>query len=671
MGLLAEAWERRSTSGLQNPKNWLFDALGGTRTATGKRVDVDSSLQIAAVWSSVRLISESAASLPLVTYERMEPRGKRRAFGHPIYPILHDMVNERQTSFEWVETSVAHLNLRGNTYSWIDRDNGARVKALWILNPVHMKVFALPGGDILYSWEAPGLPPLRALAGSGDILHVRGFNAGDGLIGLSPISMARESLGVALAAEEYGARFFANSTTPSGVLEHPNSLDEPGIERLRASLASFRSLENKHKTLILEEGMKWNTIGISPEDAQMLETRKFQISEIARWFRVPPHMIGDLEKATFSNIEQQGIDFVRHTMRPWLVRIEKALKRDLLLPKERATYFSEFNVDGLLRGDSETRAKAHALGRQWGWLSVNDILEIENRNPIEGGDTYMEPMNMIPAGVAQDPASAPPRPPPSQEDRAASVDNRELRAERSVNLRREIGKALRPVFREAALGVVRAEQRKLSKPIAAIGGEDEAAVPKLKAITERFYESEGELATFARKHLEPKYRALADAIAPIALEEAESDVERDLEPLCDKLARSFAERHAAESRRRLGRLFEEHAQDDDALKASLEEELGNWEEVRPDTIAAVETVKAKSAIARNLFVAAGVLQIRWVTFGESCPICDSLNGKVVGIEQPFASQGSEVGPQGRAIKPRTDIFHGPIHDGCDCDVAIG
>lgn len=675
MGLISAAYqERAATSGIQNPSNWLFDALGGSKTASGKRVDVDTAMTLSAVWAAIRLLSESAASLPLVTYERLQPRGKRRKPDHPAFSVLHDNTTERQTAFEWVETTMAHLCLRGNSWSWIERDNASRVTALWILDPRHMKVFPLPGGDILFSWEPPDVPPLRALAGSGDMLHVRGFNAGNGLLGVSPITFARESLGVGLAAEEYGARFFSNSTTPSGVLEHPKELSDAGIQRLTASLNNFRSLENKHKNLILEEGMQWKTIGVSPEDAQMLETRKFQVSEVARWFRVPPHMIADLEKATFSNIESQGMDFIRHTMRPWLIRIEKSIQRDVLLPKERRTIFVEFLVDALLRGDSETRSKSYASGRQWGYLSVNDIREMENQNPIEGGDEYLTPLNMVGSGSDGGTEPPPPAPAPTasrsaEDPERAAHEARELRSARSLKLRKSIGEAMRPVFRDAARSIVRAEKRKLSKAIAGVT-EGDTGVEKLGAIIERYYESEGDLSTFAFKQIDPAYRALGESIAPVALDEAESDVEKDLEPLCESLARSFAERHAAESRRRLQAVMADNQRDTEAMRAALDSELENWDEVRTETIARVETVKSKSAIARTIFIAAGVLQIRWVTFGENCPICDSLSGKVVGVEHNFAGQGTEVGPEGASIKTRTNITHPPIHDGCDCDITV-
>jgi HK97 family phage portal protein len=226
------------------------------------------------------------------------------------------------------------------------------------------------------------------------VLHIPGLGF-DGLLGYSPIAMAREAVGLAMATEEFGARFYNQNAQPGIVLKHPNRLSNEARDNLRKSWEdSHRGLDKAHKAAILEEGMSLEKIGIPPDDAQFLETRKFQRSEIASFFHIPPHMIGDLDKATFSNIEQQSLEFVVYTMRPWLVRWEQAINQKLILQEN---YFSEFLVDGLLRGDIAARYSAYAVGRQWGWLSANDVRELENMNPIDGGDTYLTPLNMLPA----------------------------------------------------------------------------------------------------------------------------------------------------------------------------------------------------------------------------------------------------------------------------------
>lgn len=229
------------------------------------------------------------------------------------------------------------------------------------------------------------------------MLHIPGLGF-DGLVGYSPIAMAKNAIGMAIACEEYGAKFFANGAAPGGVLEHPGTIKDP--QRVRESWQStFGGSGNANKIAVLEEGMKYTPIGISPEQAQFLETRKFQINEIARIFRVPPHMVGDLEKSSFSNIEQQSLEFVKYTLDPWVIRWEQSIQRSLLSSDEKAAYFVKFNLEGLLRGDYQSRMNGYAIGRQNGWMSANDIRELENLDRIpaeDGGDLYLINGNMLP-----------------------------------------------------------------------------------------------------------------------------------------------------------------------------------------------------------------------------------------------------------------------------------
>ena len=229
------------------------------------------------------------------------------------------------------------------------------------------------------------------------MLHIPGLGF-DGLVGYSPIAMAKNAIGMAIACEEYGAKFFANGAAPGGVLEHPGTIKDP--QRVRESWQStFGGSGNANKIAVLEEGMKYTPIGISPEQAQFLETRKFQINEIARIFRVPPHMVGDLEKSSFSNIEQQSLEFVKYTLDPWVIRWEQSIQRSLLSKDEKAVYFVKFNLEGLLRGDYQSRMNGYAIGRQNGWMSANDIRELENLDRIpeeDGGDLYLINGNMLP-----------------------------------------------------------------------------------------------------------------------------------------------------------------------------------------------------------------------------------------------------------------------------------
>lgn len=366
------------------------------RTTSGKPVNERTAMQTTAVYACVRILAEAVASLPLHVYEYQDDGGKKLVHDHPLYYLLHDEPNPEMTSFVFRETLMSHLLIWGNAYAQIIRDGAGRVLDLYPLLPDKMEVQRDDRGNIyyVYSRNSDENPMFKEYGNiklkAEDVLHIPGLGF-DGLIGYSPIAMAKNAVGMTLACEEYGASFFANGANPGGVLEHPGVLKDPS--KVRESWNSvYRGVNNAHKIAVLEEGMKYQQIGIPPEEAQFLETRKFQINEIARLYRIPPHMVGDLDKSSFSNIEQQSLEFVKYTLDPWVIRWEQSLQRSLLLPGEKGKYFIKLNVDGLLRGDYQSRMNGYAVGRQNGWFSANDIREMENMNPIpdeEGGNLYL------------------------------------------------------------------------------------------------------------------------------------------------------------------------------------------------------------------------------------------------------------------------------------------
>ena len=353
-------------------------------------------MQTTAVYACVRILAEAIASLPLHVSEYQDDGGKKLVHDHPLYYLLHDEPNPEMTSFVFRETLMSHLLIWGNAYAQIIRDGAGRVLGLYPLLPDKIDVQRDDKGNIyyVYSRNSDENPMFKEYGNiklkAEDVLHIPGLGF-DGLIGYSPIAMAKNAVGMTLACEEYGASFFANGANPGGVLEHPGVLKDPS--KVRESWNSvYRGVNNAHKIAVLEEGMKYQQIGIPPEEAQFLETRKFQINEIARLYRIPPHMVGDLDKSSFSNIEQQSLEFVKYTLDPWVIRWEQSLQRSLLLPGEKGKYFIKLNVDGLLRGDYQSRMNGYAVGRQNGWFSANDIREMENMNPIpdeEGGNMYL------------------------------------------------------------------------------------------------------------------------------------------------------------------------------------------------------------------------------------------------------------------------------------------
>ncbi|PPK44969.1 phage portal protein, HK97 family [Clostridium putrefaciens] len=398
MGILSGIFKSRD-----KPKNRTAGSAYGFflgSTTSGKPVTERTAMQMTAVYSCVRILAEAVAGLPLHLYQYTDNGGKEKAINSPLYFLLHDEPNPEMTSFVFRETLMTHLLLWGNAYAQIIRNGKGEVVALYPLMPNRMSVNRDEMGKLYYSYmiskeDAPNNKGNIVNLNPSDVLHIPGLGF-DGLIGYSPIAMAKNAIGMAIACEEYGAKFFANGAAPGGVLEHPGMLKDP--TRVRESWnATFGGSSNSSKVAVLEEGMKYTPITISPEQAQFLETRKFQINEIARIFRVPPHMVGDLEKSSFSNIEQQSLEFVKYTLDPWVSRWEQAMIRSLLSLSDKKKYFIKFNVDGLLRGDYQSRMSGYATARQNGWMSANDIRELENLDRIsveEGGDLYLINGNM-------------------------------------------------------------------------------------------------------------------------------------------------------------------------------------------------------------------------------------------------------------------------------------
>ena len=362
---------------------------------SGEMVDEKSAMQIATVYACVRLLAESVAQLPLHLYKVSELDGQEKARDHPLYKILYREPNPEMTSFSYWEAVMTHLLLWGNSYSQIVRDGKNNILGLYPLLPENVEIDRTDKGELYfiyhaYTNEVPGETNKDIIFRRDEVLHIPGLSF-NGLVGFSPIAMMKNSLGTTLAVEKYGSAFFKNGAQPAGVLEHPGVLKDPG--KIRENwMNAYGGASNAHKVAVLEEGMQYKPISLPPEDSQFLSTREFGVEEICRIFRVPPHMVQDLKRATFSNIEHQSIDFVVHTLDPWLVRIEKAIVTDLLVEEEKDLFFPKFNVDGLLRGDYKSRMDGYSIGISTGIISPNEARRKENMQPLpedEGGDFHI------------------------------------------------------------------------------------------------------------------------------------------------------------------------------------------------------------------------------------------------------------------------------------------
>jgi len=391
--------KREDYSNISNPANWFIDLVtGGSESSSGVKVNESSALKYTPFWASVRVISGTVAALPFIVYKRLPNGGKIRFAEHSVYHLLHDRPNDYMDAITFIESRQAHVLTYGNGFAEIQRDRGGRPIALWPLLPD--KTFRKIGPDGTPYYEIHSLTGEINYLPDYNVLHIKGLGF-DGYTGYDVVAYHKEAIGYGVAVKSYGARFFKNDASPGGVLEHPTKLSDKAFENLKKTwFSEHGGLKQAHRMQILEEGMKWTATGIEPQHAQSLQIQKYTVDDCSRIFNIPPHKIGSLERATYSNIEEQNIDFVTSTMFYWFRKWEQECNYKLFSSNEYDKLFCEILVDGLLRGNIQSRYSAYSVGRQWGWLSVNMILEKENMNPIgPQGDIFLVPMNMTPAGT--------------------------------------------------------------------------------------------------------------------------------------------------------------------------------------------------------------------------------------------------------------------------------
>lgn len=396
---------------LRKASDWLSDMVGGGSNGlsifglpsyAGKTVTPENSLTVAALWCCVKILAETSGTLPLGVYKRIDG-ASQPAPEHPLHELLHDCPNPDMSAADYRMSQTAQLALWGNCYSRIAKSTTGKIVALWPLQSKSMRRTSTPGGESIYTYTAGGNSGEKFKAS--DILHVRTLSF-NGMDGISPIAQMKNPVGLAMALEEFAGRFFGNGAIPAIALEHPARLGPEAVRNIRESWKNlYGGNQNAHEVAVLEENMKIQMIGADPQKSQAIESRRFQIAELARIYRIPLHMLADLERATFSNIEQQSLEFVVYTLMPWLEIWEQSINRSLFTQSERVSYFAEHNVAGLLRGDQKSRYESYAIGKQWGFLNTNMILRLENIPGIgPEGDVYLQPMNMIPLGTTPDPA---------------------------------------------------------------------------------------------------------------------------------------------------------------------------------------------------------------------------------------------------------------------------
>jgi HK97 family phage portal protein len=505
MGIFS-AVDRRSTSSLSNPDQWFINMVNGNPTSSGVRVDEDEALSLSTVFAAVRIISETLGSVPVKLYERVAERTKRDARNNVIYQLLHDEPNEEQTPLEFYEMVQGFAELAGTGYAEIIRDGTGRGREMWPIPTQRVTPIRLRSGSLVYRVTYPNGPD-RTIPYE-DMLTVRGFSR-DGVSGLKVVDTMREPLGIAKALDMFAGSYFGNGAEPGGIIKSPKKLTDDAKKRLKDGWqARHGGASKRNRVALLEEGIEWIATTVDPEKSQAMEARKFSVNEVARIFNLPPHILKDLERATFSNVEQQALDFVTVSMRPRFVRFAQALEKKLILPSQRSRLYIEHVIEALLVGDIKTRFDSYAVGKQNGWLSANDIREKENQNPIEGGDEYLVQVNMIPTLLLPGLYGGP--------QAGQGSGSNSARAALTEAVRRRLEGSYARLFEDAAARAVRAEVDAVRKLLKRSAGSDSPALP---AALGTFYEKH---CGFMRRAFLPALTTWAEIIA-FQLEERVSE----------------------------------------------------------------------------------------------------------------------------------------------------
>jgi len=624
----------------------------------GGSVTPDAAMTTTAVFACVRVLGETVGSLPLHVYKKT---GKmvEIARDYPLYKVLHDRPNPRLSSMGFREMLTGHMALRGNGYAKIIYDGQYRTKALYPIHPGRIKPMLVDGEKVYRVTMKNGSTEIWP---EEMVLHLPALNY-DGLEGYSPITVCNRTMRITRSAEEYDEAFFTKGATLDGFIRHPSRLSPDARGKLKKYWEeNHTGVKNYHGIGVLDEGMEWQNVGLNPADAQLLSTREFQLEEIARMFRIPLHMIQDMKGATFSNIEQQSLDFLIHTMTPWLVRWEQEMNYMLIPERDYGKYYIKFNVNGLLRADTKTRYESYASAKQNGWMSANDIRELEDKNPVEGGDVYLVAVNMMPStDVGKIPESNETVPGVGDVKRDLDRKDVEHRAREPIT-RLRLRESYRGLFADAAGRLTRKEVNDIGR----------AAKSYLPGDTSGFsdwvtgYYGDGKLQDYLKKNFAPVVNSYAEEIYAAAEVEAGIGAEgmtAERQVYADGYVDVLAARHAGESRGQMEAIIADGEQPDEAIPARLAE----WEEKQPDKMAEREVVDGDGAFTSLVFLAAG-LKLVWRTRGDSCPYCTSLNGKVISGSESFAGDGDEIDPEG-GNGPM--IIHGikkhpQLHRGCDC-----
>lgn len=674
MGLL-DMLETRST--LENPSVSLVDALTGNglfRSVSGPSVTEENALKYGVVWAAVNAISGDIGGMPFKLYQRLPNGGREEVRSHPVWNILQVQANEQVSAGSFRESQQAQLLLGGNNYSEIEFDNAGRAVGLWPLPPKRVRIERNNAGEVVYVVTLDG-PSEPVVLSADRVLHIAGL--GDGLTGFSVIRFAREAIGLGLSMEEYSARFMSNNSTPGGILSTENTLNDVAAKKLKQRWeAAQGGLENSHRVAVLEEGLKWQQMGLSAEDAQLIESREFQVRDVVRYFRIPPHKVGDLGDATFGNISEQSVEYVGDTLMPWTNRWERNVMIKLLTQKERdAGLFVKFSFQSLLRADVELRGAFYTTQFNTASITPNEIRALEERNPIEGGDTAFVQLNMVPLEDAGNMSIAERTALLLAEQGVQAIPDVETRSETrqaaSPATRLRLRRLFSPLVSDATERVVRSEINAVRRQEKLLANDPDGY---LNWLDDFYRNSQPE---FSTRVMLPVFTAYAEAVADAAAGEVDLEAApNDIRAFVEAYTTTFSDRYAASSRGQLNEIVEDSGElAPEAVETRLAEwEVGGGESApRDEREADREVVELSEAVAKSVFVAAGILTLRWHINGDSCPYCRRLDGTVIRVSQNFIDANESFAGEDTDVKlvPKGSIGHAPAHRGCDCFVSPG
>jgi len=653
----------------KGPTNDFWYSMPGIETKTGVKISEKTALKYLTVYACVTLIAGDLARLPLNLYKRRKDGGKDLIVDNNLFDLLHNAPNAETTSFNWREAAQGHLLLWGNSYSYIEREKSGKIRGLWILpDPDQIEVRRV-GGQLVYKYEVEGKEVIRT---RDEIFHIPGYGY-NGLYGQSMINMAREAIGLGIAAEDFGASYFGEGTHPAGLLEMDGILGDNREAYQKALHEGYAGLGKAHKVMLLEGGAKYKPLTIPLNDAQFLETRDHQKIEICGMYHVPPHKIAiHNQNSNYNNLEQENASYVDSCLMHWIVRWESAISQQLLTEVERKSgLFFEFVVQGLLRGDSQARAEYYNKIFQVGGITPNQIRAKENMNPIKGGDESFVMLNMVPLTMAKEniekQAEKQEKEPPNDEKEPETDEKKESKTffseerakdieKRSIMVRDRIAKRYRPLILDVAETVVSRETKAIKNKVANRSSDKSA----MTAFLNDFY---GKFPVYIEKKMAPVLTSYLKSI----IDESVAEIGGEAVNL-DKEIKEYVERYAnRHSDSSLGQMLSLL----DGEMSDLDIRADEWQEKRPEKITTDETVRASGAAFSWVAFGAGLSLVWRIRGAKTCPYCTSLNGKRIASGGSFVKAGDEIKPKGS--EPM--MFRGlkrppPLHQGCDCYVSI-